>query len=44
MRFFLVAGIIKWGGEHMETKLRKWIDTIGWAMVALVAVLFWVYR
>lgn len=36
MRFFLVAGILYWGGEEMEHKLRQYIDAIGWAVVALV--------
>lgn len=42
-RFFLVAGILYWGGEKMEHKLRQYIDTIGWTVIALV-VLFIVYK
>jgi membrane protein YqaA with SNARE-associated domain len=30
MRFYLVAGLMKFGGVKMETKLRQTIDTIGW--------------
>ena len=37
-RFFLVAGLMRWGGERMETELHKHIDRIGWATVALVAL------
>jgi len=40
MRFFLVAGIIKWGGEAMEHKLKQYIDIIGWLVVALIIVAF----
>ncbi|WP_448548294.1 YqaA family protein [Thalassotalea fusca] len=40
MRFFLVAGIIHYGGEKMETKLRQWVDTLGWAVVVLVGVAY----
>ena len=40
MRFFLVAGIIHYGGEKMEDKLRQWVDTIGWAVVVLVGVAY----
>ena len=43
MRFFLVAGIIMFGGEKMEHALRKYIDRIGWACVLLV-VLYIVYE
>ena len=37
-RFFLVAGLMRWGGARMEAQLRKHIDMIGWTSVALVAV------
>ena len=37
-RFFLVAGLMLWGGEALEEKLRRWIDTIGWATVLLALV------
>jgi len=36
MRFFLVAGIMRWGGADLEAALRIWIDRIGWAMVILL--------
>ena len=36
-RFFLVAGIMKWGGAKMEEGIRKWVDWLGWAFVLLVA-------
>lgn len=35
-RFFLVAAIIIFGGEKMEHLLKKYIDIIGWTVVALV--------
>ncbi|MCW8825371.1 MAG: DedA family protein [Gammaproteobacteria bacterium] len=37
-RFFLVAGLILWGGEEMEHKLRSYIDRIGWLMVVLIVI------
>lgn len=37
-RFFLVAGLMRWGGARMEAELHKHIDRLGWATVALVAV------
>ncbi|CAG9295981.1 YqaA family protein [Celerinatantimonas diazotrophica] len=41
MRFFLVAGLMKWGGKRMEEKLRQYIDWLGWIIVigALIAIL-----
>ncbi|MEM7432786.1 MAG: YqaA family protein [Pseudomonadota bacterium] len=37
-RFFLVAGLIKWGGDRLEHTLQKHIERIGWAVVVLVAI------
>lgn len=41
MRFFLVAGLMKWGGKRMEEKLRQYIDWMGWIIVigAFIAIL-----
>lgn len=38
LRFFLVAGVMAWGGARMEALLNRYVDRIGWATVALVAV------
>ena len=37
-RFFLVAGLIYAGGERFQTQLRRYVDGIGWAIVAIVVV------
>ncbi len=37
-RFFLVAWIMKVGGERYEHKIRQWIDWLGWLAVALVGL------
>lgn len=34
-RFFLVAGLIIWGGEGMERRLREHVDALGWLVVIL---------
>lgn len=39
LRFFLVAGLMAWGGERMEAALHRYVDRLGWAVVAAVAVL-----
>ena len=38
-RFFLVAGLIVAGGDSMETMLRKYVERIGWAVVAVAIAL-----
>lgn len=38
-RFFLVAGLVRVGGERFETTLSKHIERIGWFVVVLSVVL-----
>jgi membrane protein YqaA with SNARE-associated domain len=38
-RFFLVAFLMAWGGERMESVLRRYVDRLGWLMVALVVAI-----
>lgn len=41
-RFFLVAGLIVWGGDRLEATLQSHVERIGWAVVLLVfAVIAW---
>ena len=44
LRFFVVAGLMAWGGEPMEKKLHKYMDIIGWIIVCMVIVLWLIYR
>jgi membrane protein YqaA with SNARE-associated domain len=37
-RFFLVAGLMRWGGARMEAQLHRYVDRLGWATVGLVVV------
>ncbi|HFQ13298.1 MAG TPA: DedA family protein, partial [Gammaproteobacteria bacterium] len=37
-RFYLVSGLMVWGGEKMEQNLRRYIDRIGWVLVGAVVV------
>ncbi len=37
-RFFLVAGLVRAGGQKLEDGLQKHVERIGWAVVAVVAV------
>lgn len=43
-RFFLVAGLMKWGGARMEALLHRYVDRLGWATVAVVVVGAIVYQ
>lgn len=43
-RFFLVAGLLAWGGAAMEARLRLYVEWIGWAVVGLGGVAYLVLR
>ena len=43
-RFFLVAGLLRWGGEPMERRLRTNIDAVGWCSVVLAVLVFLVLQ
>ena len=43
-RFFLVAGILLWGGESMEKKIRNHIEKIGWFLLVMVVIFYLVLR
>lgn len=45
-RFFLVAGLMRWGGARLEGLLETYVNRIGWATVALVVLgvgLNWIF-
>jgi membrane protein YqaA with SNARE-associated domain len=35
-RFYLVAGLMKWGGKPMEHLLRRYIDILGWLVFIVI--------
>lgn len=43
-RFFMVAGLLVWGGRKMEQTIRRYVDVIGWLMVALIVIGVVVYK
>jgi membrane protein YqaA with SNARE-associated domain len=43
-RFFLVAGLVMWGGEPMERRLRQHVDLIGWLTIAALVVAYLLLR
>ena len=45
LRFFLVAGLMRWGGEKMERKLMHYVDVLVWLCIGLAVVAyFWFSR
>jgi membrane protein YqaA with SNARE-associated domain len=45
-RFYLVAGLIWSGGDRAAEYLRRWVDALGWAVVAIAVVagvIWWLY-
>jgi membrane protein YqaA with SNARE-associated domain len=43
-RFFIVAGLMAWGGERMDLAMRQYVDRVGWIVVVLVVAGFVWYR
>jgi len=43
-RFFLVSALMKWGGAKMEAKLRQYIEILGWGLVVLIALAYFLLR
>lgn len=43
-RFYLVAGLMAWGGPRMEAVLHRYVDRLGWATVAAVVVAVLVFQ
>lgn len=42
-RFYLVAGLMYWGGEKMQQKLRDIVDWLGWGTVGVAGILYFLY-
>ena len=43
-RFFLVAGLIKLGGDKLEQTIHQKIEWLGWATLVLVIIAFAIYK
>ncbi|VAW78986.1 FIG139438: lipoprotein B [hydrothermal vent metagenome] len=39
-RFYLVAGLLAWGGPAMEARIRMYVERIGWSLVGLGIVAY----
>jgi membrane protein YqaA with SNARE-associated domain len=43
-RFFLVAGLLAWGGAKIERRIRQYVEWIGWSIVGLGGVAYLLLR
>lgn len=43
MRFYLVAGLMRWGGARMDRWLRRFVDVVGWSIVGVLVVGYGIY-
>lgn len=43
-RFFMVAGLVMWGGPKIEPVLRQYVERLGWATVGLLVIGLLVWR
>jgi len=44
VQYFVVAAVAYFGGESLESSLRKWVDWIGWGIVVLSLLGFALYK
>jgi len=44
VRFYAVSGLMLWGGVPMEKKIRKYMDHIGWGVVAIAAIAYFIIK
>ncbi len=42
LRFYLVAGLMRFGGTRLEKQLSVWVDRIGWALVGLLIAIYFI--
>jgi membrane protein YqaA with SNARE-associated domain len=42
-RFYLVAGLMRWGGHRMHAWLERFVDRIGWSIVVILVISYGVY-
>jgi len=43
-RFYLVAGLVAWGGSRMERALARYVEWLGWAVVAVLGLAYLALR
>ncbi len=43
-RFYLVSGLMRWGGAHIDRTLRRCVDWLGWIVVITIIAAYCIYR
>lgn len=43
-RFFLVTGLMLWGGERMKDLLVRYVDRLGWLLVVLIFLVYCIWH
>lgn len=43
-QFFIVAGLVKWGGEKIEPVLDEWMEWIGWGILVVAGAGFLIIK
>lgn len=43
-RFFLVAGLMRWGGERMESVIRRHVERLGWLAVLIAGIIYLIVK
>jgi len=44
LRFFLVAGLMKFGGPKMALALKRYVDALGWMLIILAVIAYVLLR
>ena len=44
IQYFVVATIAWFGGDKLESSIRKWVDWLGWGIVVLAVLAYWFLR
>ena len=44
VQYFVVAAIAWFGGDRLESSIRKWVDWMGWGIVVLAVLAFFFLR
>ncbi len=43
LRFYLVAGLVKYAGTHLEEKIHQYIEYLGWLCVIFLVGVYWYF-
>lgn len=43
LRYYLIAGLMRWGGVVLEAKLYLWADRLGWLTVIAAVIAYFIF-